>query len=248
MLRSFTRLTDAQIITACVLCCVCRSLSLSCASRFGAARSAARAKRGPISRLERHAGDHLSIAADPYETPKKASIFRVNYVSANIIPIRIIITNEGDTPISLDNARIDFITAAGDKVPAAEPRDAERAIDRPADPRNKIPIGPIKVGGKGKNQDKKIEQDFSEFQYNAIAVEPHTTRAGFLFYDLQDLENPLRGCAPRAPPHSDSRRPRALRLRDSLQQVSGQQDHSPRPCEPESEDQTPFFCGSQMNL
>jgi hypothetical protein len=143
--------------------------------------------------FERHAADHLSIAADPYDTPKKASIFRVDYGSANIIPVRIVITNEGDTPISLDNARIDFITAAGDKIPAAEPRDAERAIDRPADPRNKIPIGPIKIGGKGKNQDKKIEQDFSEFQYNALAVEPHTTRAGFLFYDLQDLESPLTG-------------------------------------------------------
>jgi hypothetical protein len=143
--------------------------------------------------FERHADDHLSVAVDPYETPQKASIFRVDYASANIIPIRIIITNEGDLPISLDNARIDFITAAGDKVPAAQPRDAERAIDRPADPRNKIPIGPIKIGGKGKNQDKKIEQDFSEFQYSAIAVEPHTTRAGFLFYDLQDLESPLTG-------------------------------------------------------
>jgi hypothetical protein len=141
--------------------------------------------------FEHHAADQISIAVDPYDTPKKASIFRVDYASANIIPIRIIITNEGDTPISLDNARIDFITAAGDKVPAAEPRDAERALDRPADPRNKIPIGPIKIGGKGKNLDKKIEQDFSEFQYGAIAVEPHTTRAGFLFYDLQNLENPL---------------------------------------------------------
>jgi hypothetical protein len=143
--------------------------------------------------FERHANDHLVIAVDPYDTPQKASVFRVNYASANIIPIRIIITNEGDTPISLDNAVIDFITAAGDKVRAAEPRDAERALDRPADPRSKIPIGPIKIGGKGKNQDKKIEQDFSEFQYSAIAVEPHTTRAGFLFYDLQDLPNPLTG-------------------------------------------------------
>jgi hypothetical protein len=145
------------------------------------------------SAFEHHAADHLVIAVDPYDTPQKASIFRVNYASANILPLRIIITNEGDTPISLDNARIDFITAAGDKIPAAEPRDAERALDRPADPRSKIPIGPIKIGGKGKNLDKKIEQDFSEFQYGAIAVEPHTTRAGFLFYDLQDVANPLSG-------------------------------------------------------
>lgn len=143
--------------------------------------------------FERHADDHLIIAVDPYDTAEKSAIFRVNYTSANIIPVRIIITNNGDTPISLNNAVIDFITGAGDKIPAAEPRDAERALDRPANPRNKIPIGPIKIGGKGKNLDKKIEEDFSEFEYNAIAVEPHTTRAGFLFYDLQDLGNPLVG-------------------------------------------------------
>jgi hypothetical protein len=143
--------------------------------------------------FERHTNDHLVIAVDPYDTPKKADIFRVDYASANIIPVRVIITNEGDTPISLDNARIDFITAAGDKIPAAEPRDAERALDRPADPRNKIPIGPIKIGGKGKNVDKKIEDDFSELEYRAIAVEPHTTRAGFLFYNLEDVANPLQG-------------------------------------------------------
>lgn len=143
--------------------------------------------------FERHADDRLTIAVDPYDTQPKASAFRVDYASANIIPVRVIITNEGDTPISLDNARIDFITAAGDKIPAAEPRDAERALDRPADPRNKIPIGPIKIGGKGKNVDKKIEDDFSELEYRAIAVEPHTTRAGFLFYNLEDVANPLQG-------------------------------------------------------
>lgn len=168
----------------------CRSV---CASPFSSTRTAARAKCGPISGLRAARGRSPLRCCRPLRNPPKGIHLRVDYASANIIPIRIIITNEGDLPISLDNARIDFITAAGDKVPAAEPRDAERAIDRPADPRNKIPIGPIKIGGKGKNQDKKIEQDFSEFQYSAIAVEPHTTRAGFLFYDLQDLESPLTG-------------------------------------------------------
>jgi hypothetical protein len=140
-----------------------------------------------------HPEDHLTIAADPYDTPDKASVFRLYYPSANIIPVRIIITNDGDTPISLDNARIDFITAAGDKVPAAMPSDVERALDRPADPRRAIPIGPFKIGGKSKNRDKSIEQDFSTYEYKAIVVEPHTTRDGFLFYDLEDLRNPLSG-------------------------------------------------------
>lgn len=143
--------------------------------------------------FEQQANEHLTIAADPYDTAEKEAIFRVNYTAANILPIRIIITNDGDTPISLDNARIDFITAAGDKIPAAEPRDVERALDRPPDPRKSVKIGPIKVGGKGKNRDKAIEEDFANFEYGAIVVEPHTTRAGFLFYNLEDLANPLSG-------------------------------------------------------
>lgn len=141
----------------------------------------------------RHADEHVVIAVDPYDSGEKDSIFRENYAAANILPIRIIITNEGDAPISLDNARIDFITAAGDKIPAAEPRDVERALDRPPDPRRAIPIGPLKIGGRGKNHDKNIEEDFSTFEYRAIVVEPHSTRAGFLFYDLQDVANPLSG-------------------------------------------------------
>jgi hypothetical protein len=141
----------------------------------------------------RQANEHVVIAVDPYDTSTKASIFRINYAETTILPLRIIVTNEGDTPISLDNARIDFITAAGDKIRAAEPRDVERALDRAPDPRKAVKVGPFKIGGKGKNRDKSIEEDFSNFEYRAIAVEPHTTRAGFLFYDLADMANPLSG-------------------------------------------------------
>jgi hypothetical protein len=80
--------------------------------------------------FERHTADHLAIAVDPYDTPQKASTFRVDYTSANIIPIRIIVTNEGDTPISLNDARIDFITAAGDKIPQSRVMPSALSTDR----------------------------------------------------------------------------------------------------------------------
>jgi len=38
-----------------------------------------------------------------------------------------------------------------------------------------------------------IEQDFDTFEYSALTVEPHTTRAGFLFYDVSGLAHPLVG-------------------------------------------------------
>jgi hypothetical protein len=53
------------------------------------------------------------------------------------------------------------------------------------------PIPEIKR--KPKASDKEIEQDFDTFEYGALVVEPHTTRAGFLFYDVSGLAHPLQG-------------------------------------------------------
>ena len=46
---------------------------------------------------------------------------------------------------------------------------------------------------KPKASNKEIEKDFNAFEYHALVVEPHTTRAGFLFYDVSDVDHPLRG-------------------------------------------------------
>ncbi len=46
------------------------------------------------------------------------------------MPVRLIVTNHGDRPISLRDARILFETAAGDRIQAAEPEDVERLMTR----------------------------------------------------------------------------------------------------------------------
>jgi hypothetical protein len=145
--------------------------------------------------FDQHPDDHVAIAADPYNTKDKASIFRIKYLQYGFMPIRIIVTNNGDKPISLIDARINFITAAGDKIPAATPEEVERrlgSIKRP-DSGYKLP-GPLpRIGNKTPDKNKDVEQDFQTFEYSAVAVEAHTTRAGFLFYDVQGLDNPLAG-------------------------------------------------------
>jgi hypothetical protein len=141
--------------------------------------------------FETHADEHVTIAADPYNTKEKASCFRIDYLKYGFMPIRVIVTNDGDKPINLEQARIHFITANGDKIPAAEPEDVERraaTIRNPSGPKTPIP-----GLGKPKSKDPKIEADFNEFEYQALVVEAHTTRAGFLFYDVQGLDNPLKG-------------------------------------------------------
>ncbi|MGA3047234.1 MAG: hypothetical protein ABSD67_11460 [Terracidiphilus sp.] len=145
--------------------------------------------------VEVHDDEKVAIAAEPYDTKEKASIFRVDYLSHGVMPVRLIVTNNGSRPISLRDARILFLTAAGDKIQAAEPEDVERLMTRKEREGAKVPMpGPIpSIKLKPKASNKDIEQDFDTFEYQALVVEPHTTRAGFLFYDVSDLDHPLRG-------------------------------------------------------
>lgn len=145
--------------------------------------------------VEVHDDEKVAIAAEPYDTKEKASIFKVDYLSHGVMPVRLIVTNNGDRPISLRDARILFLTAGGDKIQAAEPEDVERLMTRKEREGGKVPMpGPIPaIKLKPKASDKEIEQDFDTFEYQALVVEPHTTRAGFLFYDVSDLDHPLRG-------------------------------------------------------
>jgi hypothetical protein len=145
--------------------------------------------------VEVHPAEKLAIAAEPYDTKEKESIFRVDYLSHGVMPVRLIVTNQGDKPISLRDARILFQTAAGDRIQAAEPEDVERLMTRKEREGSSIPMpGPIpKIKLKPKASNAEIEQDFNTFEYGALVVEPHTTRAGFLFYDVSDLSHPLRG-------------------------------------------------------
>lgn len=143
-----------------------------------------------------HAAEHVVIAAEPYDTKEKGKIFRVKYLENRFLPIYIVVTNNSDKPISLDQARIDFISAGGDRIPAAEPEDIERRMTHIRSAGKVVPmpapLPPLKQ--KPKSPDKKIQADFDEFEYSAITVPAHSTRAGFLFYDMQGLgDTPLRG-------------------------------------------------------
>ena len=145
--------------------------------------------------VEVHDKEEVAIAAEPYDSKEKASIFRVDYLAHGVLPIRLIVTNNGNRPISLRDARILFQTAAGDRIQAAEPEDIERLMTRKDREGSKIPMpGPIpSIRLKPKASNKEIEEDFDTFEYQALVVEPHTTRAGFLFYDVSQLTDPLRG-------------------------------------------------------
>jgi hypothetical protein len=51
-----------------------------------------------------------------------------------------------------------------------------------------LPI-PIPITTGKKNVDKKILDDDNDFGFQTTTVQPHTTVAGYLYYDMQDLDD-----------------------------------------------------------
>ena len=77
-------------------------------------------------------------------------------------------------------------------VPAATPDDIERRFFTVKSATGtKLPLNfpiPITVGKK--DFQKKIKQDDDDFGFKTTTVAPHTTVAGYLFYDISDVDDP----------------------------------------------------------
>jgi hypothetical protein len=144
-----------------------------------------------------HTDDHVTIAIDPCEAEKDCSFFRLPYVAHSMLPVRIIITNDSDTALSLDDVRMQFISADNDKLPAANLDDLNRRMFtfRSAQPTT-IPGIPIAIHHPPAI-DKKIIQDDQDFSFQTTTVAPHSTLAGYLFYDIKQFDqtdtDPLKG-------------------------------------------------------
>ena len=138
-----------------------------------------------------HRDEKAAIAADPYDTPEKAKIFSVDFAAHGFLPIFFIVTNDGDQPISISNMEIKLITGNHSKLTPITPEDLYRRLSNPQASTRPSPIPlphKVKTGISKKEMD---EIDSSQFE--ARAVEPHTTQSGFLFFDVAGITAPLPG-------------------------------------------------------
>lgn len=139
-----------------------------------------------------HRDEKVGIAADPYDNSEKAKIFSINFAEHGFLPIFFVVTNDGDQPVSIANMQIKLITGHDSKLTPVDTEDLLRRFSNPqakTSTNNPLPF-PHKVkGGVTKQQIDEIDSS----QFAAKAVEPHTTQSGFLFFDIADLNSPLRG-------------------------------------------------------
>jgi hypothetical protein len=175
---------------------VAATLALTCAlpARAGDKKAPPAKPAAEYPANDSHPNEHVTIAIDPCDNQKDCDFFRLPYVAHSLIPVRVIITNDGDTAISLEDARMQFISANEDKIPAADLEELNRRLfTYKSTQGTKIPIVPITIHHDP--IDKKITQDDNDFGFQGTTVNAHSTLAGYLFYDIKslDLDHPLKG-------------------------------------------------------
>lgn len=139
--------------------------------------------------FDTHANEHVTVAADPCLDPKACDFFRLPYIQHGFVPVRIVVTNDSDKALTLDDVRIQFISANHDVIPAATLDDINRRLFSTRSAMGtKIPIIPITIHHAP--VDKKVTDDDTDFGFQSTTVNPHATLAGYLFYDIRELDDP----------------------------------------------------------
>ena len=143
-----------------------------------------------------HPTEKVVVAVDPYDVEDKASIFTVNYRNNGYLPVFFVITNDGDQPISLAGMKAQLNTKDRSKLLPSTTDEVVRRLSRPSrnDGQVPLPIPLPKKEVKG-GVSKKTWDEIDRAQFEAKAVEPHSTVRGFLFFDIQDIANPLPGAS-----------------------------------------------------
>lgn len=145
---------------------------------------------------ETHRDEGVTVAIDPYG-PEKDSVFHVKFADHRVLPVRLIISNDTDQPLSLADAKIQFTTSHKAKGEPLTKEDIERAVGRSIEPQDtsstRIPL-PVPIPrGKPKRLPKGTEEEIDYLMFKAEAVEAHNTQAGFLFFDVSGVQQPLIG-------------------------------------------------------
>ncbi|MFZ0793879.1 MAG: hypothetical protein WAM65_08925, partial [Candidatus Korobacteraceae bacterium] len=120
-----------------------------------------------------HPSEKVTAAIDLYNTSPKDNIFITPYSQEGILPVFLVITNDGDQPITVNNMRAELVTAGRARMESLTTDDIFRRVAHISGSTAPQPrVGPIPLSG---NKNKKAQKQYEEIMaanFVAAAVEP----------------------------------------------------------------------------
>jgi hypothetical protein len=141
---------------------------------------------------DHHGNENVTVGLDPYDTPAKASVFNVHYRENDLLPILVVITNDSDQPVQLSAMKVELVTSDRTKLTPFSEDDIFRRLSHPRASTTRYPIPFPTQKAKG-GVDSKSRDEVQSALFRAKAVEPRSSQAGFMFFDISDLSSPLPG-------------------------------------------------------
>jgi hypothetical protein len=154
------------------------ALLISIAAGFAADKEAP-FKPAPAASYPHHqTNDKITIGVEPYltEDKVKSAFGKVNPYAYGILPVLVVIQNDGDQTIRLNKLKAEYVGSGSNRVEATPAQDVRfsRGANRPT-----IPVGPIP------SRIKKSPLDVWEIEGRALAAEvlpPGKSASGFLYF------------------------------------------------------------------
>lgn len=146
---------------------------------------------------DEHPLEKVAVAADPYDTPEKIKAFRTDFRKYGLLPVFVVVTNDGGAPVALTDIKVQLNTRDHAKADPFDNGDVLRRVTKTSKVAGestgarRSPI-PWPKSAKGVNNPEVLDE-VSRAQFLGKAVEPHSSLAGFLFFDVSGLDDPLRG-------------------------------------------------------
>lgn len=139
--------------------------------------------------------EKVTVAADPYDLLDKTQrVFRIKYKEEGLLPVLLIVTNDADQPVALTDMQVELVTRKRVRIAPATEDDIYRRIARQPMRGDQPSSNPLPFPRKVRRSLKKEEmQEVQDSRFGAKAVEAHATQAGFFFFDVENIDNPLAG-------------------------------------------------------
>ena len=143
-----------------------------------------------VSYPSHQTGEKVTIGAAAYDTAEKAraAFGKLNPYQYGVLPVLVVIQNDGDQAIRTDRVRVDYVSAGGSHVDATPAADV-RYLSGPRQP--KVVTGPLPTAGPRISR-KKNPLDAWEIEgraFSAKMIPPGQSAGGFFYFQTGHSPN-----------------------------------------------------------
>jgi len=162
------------------------ALLLSITAVFAADKEPPPFKPGPVASFaNRQTADRVTIGVDPYAQDEKVktAFGKVSPYQYGVLPILVVIQNDGDKTIKLDRIKVQYVDQGRERVEATPARDVRYL--KPPDRPEMLPYPTAKIKKLAGKKNPLDEWEIEGRAFTAAVLPPGQSASGFFYFQAE---------------------------------------------------------------